>query len=139
MFLLPKKSKKVFLGGTCGTSTWREKIIPHLEIDYFNPIVPDWNEQARKEEEKQKSTSDYRLYVITPDSHSLYSIAEVVDDSNTFPDKTILTILRNTKNGEFTKYEIKSLEAISKLVRNNGARVFHSLLQTVDFLNSNAK
>lgn len=33
--------KKVFLGGTCNESTWRDKIIPELLIDYFNPIVED--------------------------------------------------------------------------------------------------
>ena len=26
---------KVFLGGTCNGSTWREKVIPNLKIDYL--------------------------------------------------------------------------------------------------------
>lgn len=30
---------KVFLGGTYNGSNWREKLIPNLKIDYFNPIV----------------------------------------------------------------------------------------------------
>ena len=34
--------KKVFLGGTCNESLWRDKLIKKLEIDYFNPIVKDW-------------------------------------------------------------------------------------------------
>jgi len=32
---------KIFLGGTCNESTWRNRIIPMLEIDYFNPVVDD--------------------------------------------------------------------------------------------------
>lgn len=35
--------KKVFLGGTCNDTTWRDKIIPYLKIDYFNPIVLQFN------------------------------------------------------------------------------------------------
>ena len=33
---------KVFLGGTCNNSTWREELIPQLKIDYYNPVVKDW-------------------------------------------------------------------------------------------------
>lgn len=36
---------KVFLGGTCNESTWREKLIPMLKIDYFNPVVKDWKSE----------------------------------------------------------------------------------------------
>ena len=28
--------KKVFLGGTCNGSTWREELIPMLKVPYFN-------------------------------------------------------------------------------------------------------
>ena len=28
--------KKVFLGGTCNDSIWRDKLIEMLTIDYFN-------------------------------------------------------------------------------------------------------
>lgn len=30
---------KVFLGGTCNNSTWREELKPLLKIDYFDPVV----------------------------------------------------------------------------------------------------
>ena len=39
---------KVFLGGTCNESTWRNRIIPMLAIDYFNPVVDDWNEEEHR-------------------------------------------------------------------------------------------
>ena len=57
---------KVFLGGTCNGSKWRDQLIPLLKIDYFNPVVKDWNEEAQAEEERQKAESDFCLYVITP-------------------------------------------------------------------------
>jgi len=37
---------RVFLGGTCNKSTWRQRLIKLLKIDYFNPVVDDWNEEA---------------------------------------------------------------------------------------------
>ena len=37
---------KVFLGGTCNNSKWRDKLIPMLNIDYFNPVVDDWTEEC---------------------------------------------------------------------------------------------
>ena len=39
---------KVFLGGTCAESKWREKLIPLLKCDYFNPVVDDWTPECQK-------------------------------------------------------------------------------------------
>ena len=57
---------KVFLGGTCNESTWRDDLIKKLEIDYFNPVVEDWTEECMAEEIRQRESCDYCLYVITP-------------------------------------------------------------------------
>ena len=46
---------KVFLGGTCNNSTWRNELIPLLNIDYFNPVVEDWTPECQAEEERQKN------------------------------------------------------------------------------------
>ena len=51
---LNSNKKKVFLGGTCAESTWREKLIPLLKINYFNPVVDDWTEECYKEELRQR-------------------------------------------------------------------------------------
>ena len=79
---------KVFLGGTCNDSKWRDKLIPMLKINYFNPVVEDWNEEAREQERQERKICDFCLYVITPALAGVYSIAEVVDDSNKRPAKT---------------------------------------------------
>lgn len=89
---------KVFLGGTCNESTWREILISMLKIDYFNPVVDNWDEEAQKNEMIEKENANYCLYVITPLMSGVYSIAEVVDDSNKRPEKTILCILNNDYN-----------------------------------------
>ena len=44
---------KVFLGGTCNNSTWRDTLIPLLKIDYFNPVVDDWTPECQEQETPQ--------------------------------------------------------------------------------------
>ena len=107
---------KVFLGGTCNESTWREELISLLEVDYFNPVVEDWTEECYIEELKQRKECDYCLYVITPKMTGVYSIAEVVDDSNKRPDKTVLCILNNRDGKEFTASQTKGALMTQKMV-----------------------
>lgn len=85
---------KVFLGGTCNNSTWRDKLIPLLKIDYFNPVVDDWTPECQDEEIRQRESCDYCLYTITPKMTGVYSIAEVVDDSNKRPEKNYFMCIR---------------------------------------------
>lgn len=136
--------KKVFLGGTCNGSTWRDKLIPMLSIDYFNPVVDDWTEECYQEELRQRETCDYCLYVITPRMTGVYSIAEVVDDSNKRPSKTIFCVLgKDGKDiGEdkyevfrFDKGQLKSLDKVGVMVERNGGKYFNSLKGVAKYLN----
>lgn len=126
---------KVFLGGTCNGSTWREKVIPNLKIDYFNPVVPIWDKNAQLNEIKEKNSSDILLFVITPLMIGVYAIAEVVDASNKNPKKTILCIL-DDDGKKWTKSQRDSLSAVEDLVQSNGAFVFNNLEDTISFLNN---
>ena len=130
------KNKRVFLGGTCNGSLWREELIPNLKIDYFNPIVKDWTPECQLEEINQRKTCDICLYVITPKMSGVYSIAEVVDDSNKRPLKTIICVLQKDNDVEFTAHQIKSLKQTAKLVVENGGKSFESLKEVAEFLNS---
>ena len=62
----------------------------------------------------------------------VYSIAEVVDDSNKRPKSTVLCVL---KDG-FTKSQLKSLESVKRMVSNNGAKVCESLEEVANYLNT---
>jgi len=66
-------SKKVFLGGTCNKSDWRDKLIPLLDIKFFNPVVEDWTPECQDEEIRQREECDFCLYVITPKMTGVYS------------------------------------------------------------------
>ena len=111
-------------------STWRAILIKLLDragIDYFNPIVAIWNEEAKLNEIKQRETCDFCLYVITPKMSGLYSVAEVIDDSNKRPDKTIMVVLTTDAESRFTPEQASSLDSVVKMVAANGAKIFYSL------------
>ena len=126
---------KVFLGGTCNNSIWREYIIKNLKIDYFDPVVPEWTDEAYQRELIERKTCDVCLYVVTPLMTGVYSIAEVVDDSNKRPDKTIFCFLLEDKGQVFSAKQLKSLQAVGKMVEGNGGRWLKSLDEVVGYLN----
>ena len=126
---------KVFLGGTCNESTWRNRIISMLEIDFFNPVVEDWTPDCMTEELRQRNLCDFCLYVITPKMTGVYSVAEVVDDSNKRPSKTIFVRLRNDGQAMFDEGQWKSLGAVAQMVERNGAAVFSDLKGAAIYIN----
>jgi len=126
---------KVFLGGTVNQSKWRNYVIPKLKVDYFNPVVDDWNEEAYLRELHERQTCDYCLYVITPKMHGYYSIAEVIDDSNKRPKKTLFCVLVRDGEDFFSEKQKKSLEAVGKMIEQNGGKWFRTLASAIAFLN----
>lgn len=123
---------KVFLGGTCAGYDWRKELIPMLKCKYYNPIVKNWNENNRLREVKERETSDYVLYVITNRIKGVYSIAEVVDDSNKRPEKTLFCVLYDGVERKMAH----SLKAVENLLIENGVKIFHSLEEIAEFLNN---
>lgn len=126
---------KVFLSGTCNKSNWRNRIITMLDIEYFNPVVSDWTPDCQAEEIRQRSVCDIVLYVITPKMSGTYSIAEVVDDSNKQPSRTVFVRLRDDGDSWFADGQWKSLGAVAQMVENNGAAVFSDLKSAAIYIN----
>lgn len=127
---------RIFLGGTCNESTWRKDLIALLHThDYFNPVVDDWNMSCQMEEKRQRDKAEYVVYVITPLMLGVYSIAEVVDDSNKRPEKTVLCILDIDDGHKWTESQHYSLQAVERLVQDNGATVCTTLNGLARYLN----
>ena len=113
---------RVFLGGTCADTTWREELIPYLEkfgIDYFNPVVKDWTPECQIIEEEEKNHKcNIHLYVITKEMMGTYSVAEIIHSSHlanmygTSVDKVVFAVL---DEGTWQKHERKSFDAIMRL------------------------
>jgi hypothetical protein len=131
---------KVFLGGTCNGSLWRNRLIPMLNISYFNPVVEDWTEDCKKKELEERKNSEFNLYVLTPLMTGVYSVAELIDDSNKQPNKTLFCILTadiayDNKRIIFQPGVVKSLKATADLALANGAKQFFNLEEIATFLN----
>ena len=119
------KFMKIFLGGTCANTTWRNELIPLLEsqnIDYFNPVVEDWTSECQQKEEDEKNNKcDVHLYVITKEMKGVYSIAEVINSAwqsvlyGPHVDYVIFCIL---DEGKWEEHEKKSFNAAMKMVAN---------------------
>lgn len=122
--------KKVFLGGT-----WREELIKDLTIDYFNPVVEHWTSECQAEELLQRENCDFCLYTITSETPGSYSIAEVVDDSNKRPEKTILCVLEEGLD----THQLKFFKQIARMVVLNGSVYFTNLSDVAEYLNKETK
>jgi len=121
---------RIFLGGTCNGSTWRDELITKLNTyDYFNPIVADWTPECMVEELRQREIAEYVVYVITPRMTGVYSIAEVVDDSNKRAGVVLCVI------GDWPEGQRRSLDAVKKMVQNNGGAVCATLKELARYLN----
>jgi hypothetical protein len=64
--------------------------------------------------------------------HGVYSIAELIDDSNKRPEKTIVCVLYDGFNMKLRH----SLGAVTNLAKSNGATICESLEEIANFLNS---
>ena len=124
--------RKVFLGGTCNNSVWREELIPRLNIDYFNPVVKNWTPKDQAEERKERNICSHILYVITSEMKGVFSIAEAVEDSIKRPNDTIFCVLEE----RFDKDQIKSLNATKDLIEKNGAYTCNTLEKVIEYLNN---
>lgn len=116
---------RIFLGGTCAESKWRDELILYLiesHIEYFNPVVKDWTPECQAIEEDEKNNKcDCHLYVITKEMKGTYSIAEIINSAwqsivyGTKVNKIIFVVL---DEGIWEKHEIKSFDAVMNMVNN---------------------
>jgi len=113
---------RVFLGGTCNDSTWRDALIPELKhngIEYFNPVVADWNPECMAKENAVKNDPNtVNLFVITSDMTGVFSIAESVHSAHIKPNKTLFCV----KTMLFSDGQLRSLMAVEKLITEIGGK-----------------
>lgn len=130
---------KIFLGGTCATSTQREELITKLDsekVEAFNPVVPDWTPECQAIEDFHRETDDLCLYVITPEGEGFYSFVEVTDDSNKRPERTVLCVLESANGKTFEGHTRKCALKTMKLVAANGVVVVDNLDDLAKYVNN---
>jgi hypothetical protein len=111
---------RIFLGGTCAESTWRDELIDYMKndkVEWFNPVVKNWTPECQAIEEDEKNNKcNVHLYVITPKMIGVYSIAEIINSCwqaqcyGTKVNKVAFFIL-----GEWEKGQKKSFNATLRL------------------------
>jgi PHP family Zn ribbon phosphoesterase len=119
------KKNRIFLGGTCADTTWRDDLIIGLksyDCEWFNPVVKDWTPECQIIEEDEKNNKcNVHLYVLTPEMKGVYSIAEIINSCwqaqvyGTTVDYVIFCVMGENYN--WSKEQIKSLEATMKLCK----------------------
>ena len=132
----------VFLGGTCGNSTWRNELQEKLNsetVETFNPVVPDWTPECQAIEDFHRENDDICLYVITPEGEGFYSFVEVTDDSNKRPEQTALCVLTEANGKKFEGHNLKCVLKTIKLVAKNGVFVTDSLDKLAEHINAYSK
>lgn len=148
-----RRKIRVFLGGTCEgcypesdwdnsdfdfSKDWRKKLVNMLNLDlveYFNPVVNNWNDEAQQKEIDYRKNCDICLYVITNEIKGVYSIAEIVDDSNKRPDKMIFCNLYGNIDHPNVPM-IKSLDATAEMVIRNNGLVMGDLKHVANYINN---
>lgn len=130
----------VFLGGTANGSTWRDKLIPLLQVPYFNPIVENWTTDDRTREDQAKQAAELLLYVITPRQEGFYAVVEATVDALRSDAKKVLICFLDFDEGmHWDRHQQASISAIENLLQlpGNGDAVFaHTLNGVASYINN---
>ena len=112
-----KMKNRIFLGGTCNNSTWRNELMQSVQVDMFNPVVEDWTPECQQNEMDEKENKcNIHFYCITKEMTGVFSIAEVIDSVHNKKVRTILHVIPD----EFEQKQLKSLQAVVDLVNLRG-------------------
>lgn len=112
---------KVFLGGTCGNSTWRESFCDG-SITVFNPVVEDWNSNTQVEEDKQKAVCNFHLYGLTKEQSGCYTFFEISKSIREYK-KVVLLVLDILENENMKS----TVEKIIKDVEQDNIPEFYDI------------
>ncbi|GEM_PF-6332754 len=83
------------------------------------------NELDVQEDITSRDDCDVLLYIVDATMNNLGDVIDVVNDSNHHPNKTIFCFSGETvKDKNFNDHQVKSLNAIGKMVERNGAKWF---------------
>lgn len=98
-------ARTAFLGGTCGDSKWREAVSPTIKalgLEIFNPVVENWNEEAREKERVIKGHPlTLNLFVIDSKyQRGLYTPVEMTMAVHTYPWRTLCVIMDQGESGK---------------------------------------
>lgn len=136
------KKMTVFMGGTCAGSTWRDELVEKLNpelVDAFNPVVEDWTPECQAVEDEHKANDDVVIFVLTPESKSIYSWVEVSLAAALDPERTVICVLPERAGKAYEGHEVKAVAKSVKDIKGLGVPVFSNLEELSQHLNERAK
>ena len=119
--------KDVFLGGTCGESTWREKASDDLPgLTLFNPQlhVDTWNADAYGRERLFLNKEKVILFVMTPETYNRFSYVEAIDSAHRRKGNVYYTFIEEDHGKKFTDDELAIIKQIGYMVEYAGGHYF---------------
>lgn len=125
--------KTIFLAGSTGRGhvDWRKQYYSLSDFNIFNPIVSVWTDLAKQREKEMRESADILLFTIN--GNNCYSIAELVDCSNKRPDATI-GVFDYAEIARNESINMASANAIRELAEQNGAKIFVTHAQCIEYL-----
>mgnify|MGYP003554776529 FL=1 len=136
-------NKLLFLGGTCGNNNWRIGFIASLIAlgvsagNLFNPVVPNWNDEAQAKEDAAKTEAKYMLYYLANPGEenntvSSYSLVEAVMNLYDAPNRTVVVFDTTGQPPHVVKAMTKSYKDLVKRFPN--APIFNDLKLAKEWL-----
>lgn len=123
-----------FLGGTCGTSTWRKGLIGMFDekVLYFDPQLPPgaWNKAAAKAEDACKQVAILNVFVVTGETLGTYSGWEIRDEAEKRGERLVLCFV-----GEIPENQQKGINRIKEGVKSFGGTVCETLEEVAEAVN----
>ena len=91
-------------------------------------LIEQMSSLGYKVDTEKKESCDFLIYCVNPGLKGIEPIIDVIDNSNNYPSKTIFCYLEGdqAENG-FNPHQVKSLVAVGKMVKRNGAEWYQSL------------
>ena len=133
----------LFLGGTAGENKWRDSLIPKLVERgvplsmIYNPIVPNWNQEAQEQEEAIKASNPYMIYYLAdPKQSDLnisgYSLVEATMGLYDNNDKT--AVIFDTAG--MTGHSLSAMQQAEKVLRKRfpDSRIYSNVNVALDWL-----
>lgn len=132
----------LWLGGTATEDwDWRKELIPYLDksIVYYDPCIRpgdnlEWDETARKNEQKAKTYSRCQVYVIASGMKGCFSIEEITEAVLTSKKRSVAVAILDRDN-KFTPEMKRSLDACMERWVELGAVRCSTLFSLARFAN----
>lgn len=140
--IAPKKPSEpfVFLGGACGTTSWRtDQAIPELEkraINYFNPQVPNnqWSPELMQAEFDAREKATCLLFVFDPSTRGIVTFVEIAYHIGQDSKNIIIVNLPGefkTNNSEELKDIIRGKSYILDLSKRKNIKIYTSVSEAI--------